>query len=447
MPASAWHRRVLQLAWPIVLANLTQPLLSVVDTAVAGHLPDTAALGGVTTGSLLFNFLFWGCGFLRMGTTALVAQAHGARDPTAVCHHLLRSLFLATALGLLLMALHRPLFALALQALGGSPAVQQQATLYADARIVSAPLALCNYAILGALLGRQQVRLGLVLQLGIQLSNLLAILGVSQIGQLEVASLGYATALADGIGLLVGLALLWRLRWLDLPQQHRWHTLQLLLDTAALRRLLAINRDIFLRTLCLLGSFAWFTRAGALQGDTILAANAILLNFQTFMAYGLDGFAHAAESLVGAAVGARDRHALRAAIRTTLFWSVIGATGFALIYGLAGAGLLHLLTDQTDVLVAAKHYLPWAIIAPLVSVWGFCFDGMFIGATRTRELLGSMLCCATIFCLATSGLTPLWGNHGLWLAMMLFMGLRGLTLAWLLPRLYRWGEPLPQLTP
>jgi multidrug resistance protein, MATE family len=207
-----------------------------------------------------------------------------------------------------------------------------------------------------------------------------------------------------------------------------------LFDGAALRRLFGLNRDIFLRTLCVIGSFGWFAHLGARQGDTVLAANALLLNFQTFMAFGLDGFAHAAEALVGAAIGARDRHAFRQAVKVTLLWSALGALGFSLVYWHAGTWIIERLTDQAAVRATAELYLPWAALSPVISVWGFLLDGVFIGATRTRELMVSMAVSLAVFLVASWVFMPVQGNHGLWAALMVFMAVRGATLMRLLPR-------------
>ena len=210
-----------------------------------------------------------------------------------------------------------------------------------------------------------------------------------------------------------------------------------LVDRAALERLIVLNRDIFLRTLCLLGAFGWFAHLGAKQGDATLAANALLLNFQTFMAYGLDGFAHAAEALVGAAAGARDRAAFRQAVRVTLLWSVLGALLFALVYWAAGGWIVAQLTDQAGIRAVALQYLPWAAISPIVSVWGFLLDGVFIGATQTQSLMRAMVASLAIFIAATLAAVGPFGNHGLWFALLLFMVARGATLARYLPELIR----------
>ncbi|MBC8729261.1 MATE family efflux transporter [Paraburkholderia sp. UCT2] len=434
-PASApalpvcWHRRVLALALPIVLANLTQPILGAVDTAVAGHLDSASYLGGVALGGLFFNFVFWGFGFLRMGTTGLVAQAHGAGRSDELRNTVVRALLMAAAIGALVLLVQQPLIDYALRAIGGSDAVQRHAQAYCHARVWAAPLALGNYVILGWLLGTQQVRLALLSQVFINSVNIAAVLLYVYAFHWGVAGIGAATATADALGFVLGLALLWHGRPRGLPALNR----AALFDAAALKRLVVLNRDIFVRTLCLLSSFGWFAHLGARQGDATLAANALLLNFQTFMAYGLDGFAHAAEALVGAAIGARDRHAFAQAVKVTALWSALGAIGFSCVYWGAGAWIIERLTDQAAVRAAAETYLPWAALSPVISVWGFLLDGVFIGATRTRELMMSMVVSLAVFVAASSALLAWHGNHGLWIALLIFMATRGATLARYLP--------------
>jgi MATE family multidrug resistance protein len=428
-----WHRRVLGLAFPIVLANLTQPILGAVDTAVAGHLANASYLGGVALGGLFFNFVFWGFGFLRMGTTGLVAQAFGAGDGVGVRSNVVRALLLAFAIGAAVLAVQIPLIEYAIRGLGGSAAVQQHARAYCHARIWAAPFALANYVVLGWLLGTQRVRLALITQVLINTVNIAAVLLYVYRFDWGVAGIGAATATADALGFAFGAWLLWRMRPHGLPALSRGE----LFDGAALKRLIAINRDIFVRTLCLLSSYAWFTHLGARQGDATLAANALLLNFQTFMSYGLDGFAHAAEALVGAALGARDRHAFRRAVQVTLLWSALGALAFSLVYWMAGGWVIARLTDQPAVRESAKTYLGWAALSPVVSVWGFLLDGVFIGATRTRELMMSMVVSLAVFVAASWALAAPGGNHGLWAALLVFMGARGITLARYVPRITR----------
>ncbi|KVW26906.1 MATE family efflux transporter [Burkholderia ubonensis] len=430
-PTDVSHRRVLALAFPIVLANLTQPILGAVDTAVAGHLDGAQYLGGVALGGLVFNFVFWGFGFLRMGTTGLVAQAHGARDDNGIRLNVLRALIAAFALGAAVLALQASLLSIALTALGGSDAVRATALTYGHARIWSAPFALANYVVLGYLLGVQRVRLALVAQVFINAVNIGAVLLYVYGFGWGIAGIGAATATADACGFALGAWMLWRLRPRGLPPL----AARALVDRAALMRLVALNRDIFIRTLCLLTAFGWFAHLGAQQGDATLAANALLLNFQTFMAYGLDGFAHAAEALVGAAAGARDRAAFRQAVRVTLFWSALGALAFTLVYWTAGGWIVARLTDQATIRAVADRYLPWAALSPVVSMWGFLLDGVFIGATQTRALLRAMVVSFAVFAAAALTLVGPFGNHGLWLALLLFMAARGATLARYLPGL------------
>jgi multidrug resistance protein, MATE family len=277
------------------------------------------------------------------------------------------------------------------------------------------------------------VRVALAAQVFINVANLIAVLLYVYGLHWGIAGIGAATATADICGFLFGATALWRLRPRGLPPL-QWNTV---LEPTALKRLVAINRDIFLRTMCLLGSFGWFAHLGARQGDVILAANALLLNFQTFMAYGLDGFAHAAEALVGAAIGARDRDAFRQAVKVNLFWSALGALGFSLIYWTAGGYIIDRLTDQVAVRDAARTFLPWAALSPLISVWGFLLDGVFIGATRTHDLMRAMALSLAVFLVASWALAGPFGNHGLWLALLLFMAARGLTLSPLLAGISR----------
>ncbi|WP_322029605.1 MATE family efflux transporter [Paraburkholderia sp. J76] len=426
-----WHRRVLTLAFPIVLANLTQPILGAVDTAVAGHLGSAADLGGVALGGLFFNFVFWGFGFLRMGTTGLVAQAYGARDFAALRANVVRALVLAFAIGAAILLIQSPLIRYALAAIGGSAEVQRNAGIYCLARIGSAPFALANYVVLGYLLGTQRVRVALLSQIFINLTNVIAVLAYVYGFRWGIAGIGAATATADTFGFVFGACVLWRLR----PRGLAPLALQTVLEPAALKRLIAINRDIFLRTLCLLGSFGWFAHMGAKQGDAILAANALLLNFQTFMAFGLDGFAHAAEALVGAAIGAGNRDAFRQAVKINLFWAALGAFGFSAVYWVCGPWIIGQLTNQPAVRAAAEAFLPWAALSPLISVWGFLLDGVFIGATRTRELMQAMAVSLAVFLCASWALVGPLGNHGLWIALLVFMASRGLTLLPLLSRI------------
>ncbi|HLU19186.1 MAG TPA: MATE family efflux transporter [Pusillimonas sp.] len=428
------YRRVLFLAIPIILANLTQPLMSAVDTAVAGHLPGAHHLAGVALGSLLFNLLFWVFGFLRMGTTGVVAQYYGARAPESIVLTVGRGVLIAWAIGLSILILQRPLIEGGLALLGASQEAAEQAQLYAYGRVWSAPLTLTNYVILGWLLGCQRVRVALAIQILINLVNLAAVFAFVYGLDWGVAGIGRATAVADFTGALVGATLLWRSYALHIKAA-RWAQV---LEPTALRRLIQINGHIFIRTACLLATMAWFTHLGAKQGDALLAANAILLNFLSFTSYGLDGFAHAAETLSGSAVGQRDRARLARVIHVCMVWGVIGSLLYVLVYALAGAELIRLLTDQAGIAALADTFLIWAVLAPLISMPAYLFDGVFIGATQTRPLMLIMVACSLVFLALSLCLLPWLGNHGLWMSFLIFNALRGVGLGLALrPTIYR----------
>ncbi|KQY13124.1 MATE family efflux transporter [Rhizobium sp. Root482] len=417
-----WNRRMVTLAFPIILANLAQPILSLVDTMVAGHLPGAWFLGGVALGGVLFNFLFWSFSFLRMATTGLVAQAWGAEDGALMRKHLLRALLIAAAGGGAIILLQKPIIEAGLAFLGGSEAVYESAAAYAFARIWSAPATLGNFVLLGYLLGRQRVMVSLALQVMLNAINLIATLVLVFGFDWGVAGIGAGTAIAEWIAFIAGLMIVRPFRANPALE------LRDLLDGTAFRQLIAVNRDIFLRSLFLLVCFAWFARSGAAEGDAILAANAVLLNLHGITSYGLDGFAHATETLVGSAIGARRRQALYRVIKAAFVWSGLVALLFSLCYALAGPSIIALLTNQEEVRATAVEYLPYVVVLPLISVVGYMLDGVFIGAIRTRDLRNSMFISTIVFIVAAYGLQQVWGNHGLWIGMIVLMIVRTATL-------------------
>jgi MATE family multidrug resistance protein len=436
-----WYRRVFLLAIPLILSNLTQPLLSTVDTVLSGHLPGAAALGGVAVGGIFFNAIYWSFGFLRMGTTGLVAQAHGARDHDQLRLHFVRGLGSALVIGALILAVQGPVIAGTVRMLGASDAVAANAKLYCHIRIWSAPAALANYVILGYLLGRQRARTALVLQAAVNVVNVAVALWLVMRWHWGVAGIATATMMADWAGCALGLGLARdAVRHPETPAHVSWRELA---HGPSLRHLFALNRDIFLRTLGLVAAYAWFTRAGAREGDATLAANAVLMNLHFIASYGLDGFANATEALVGESVGARKLKNYRAVLRASTVCAFVVAAAASLVYLLAGSRIVGLFTNQEAVRTLAVHYLPWAMGLPVISVWGFQLDGIFIGATRARELRDSMLISFAVFLVLAIGLEYVWGNNGLWAAFCCFMMLRGLTLGLRLPRIERvFQEPV-----
>jgi MATE family multidrug resistance protein len=441
---SYWYRRVFLLAIPLILSNLTQPLLSTVDTILSGHLPGPAALGGVAVGGIFFNSVFWTFGFLRMSTTGLVAQAYGAADHEQLRLHFARALLSAAAIGALILAVRGPLIYLSIQALGAGPEVARNASVYCHIRIWSAPAALANYVILGSLLGRQRARTALAVQAAINAVNVAVALWLVMRLHWGVAGIATATLAADWAGLALGLALILpsmtalpgslrggqsgtqaaaRIRWRELAHG------------PSLRHLFALNRDILLRTLSLVAAYAWFTRSGARAGDATLAANAVLLNLHGISSYALDGFANATEALVGEAIGARRRADYRAVLRASTVAAGVVAAIISLIYLAAGGELIRIFTNQEAVRLLAARYLPWAVAMPMIAVWGYQLDGIFIGATRAPELRDSMLISFLGYLGLAIVLEKWMGNHGLWLAFCCFMVLRGTTLGLRLPRI------------
>ncbi len=426
---AANHRRIWRLAGPVILSNITTPLLGAVDTGVVGRLPDPALIGGVALGSLIFNFVFWGFGFLRMGTTGLTAQALGASDHVELRAIFLRTLAIAGGIGLSLVILQVPIHFIALHFVEGSAAVKTYAGTYFDVRIWSAPAAFANYTILGWLLGTGRTGMALFLQLALNGINIvLAIVFVLLLGW-GIPGVAAATLTSEVLAACGGLFLVSRL----LPRV----AVPKLFDRHRMLRVLHVNANIMIRTLCLEAAFVTFTFAAASEGDIVFAANAILMNLLTMSAYGLDGFAMAAEILVGKAVGARDRAGFRAAIRDSTIWAGMLAILGTAIFFLAGAFLISLFTTHGDVQAVAVRYLPWLAISPLLGVWCFQLDGIYIGATRTAEMRNGMILALAGFLLALWFALPRFGNDGLWLTLMVFYVLRMTTLGLWLPRIDR----------
>jgi multidrug resistance protein, MATE family len=437
--AGGWNRRVWRLAGPIILANLTTPLLGAVDTAVVGHLPDPSYIGGVAVGSVIFSFLYWAFGFLRMGTTGFTAQAAGAGDAVELRACLLRPLTLALGFGCLLILLQAPVKLAALWAIDASVEVSAHTATYFDIRIWSAPAALVNYVVLGWLLGVQRAHTALVLQLllnGVNIVlDLVFVLGFGW----GVAGVAWATLIAEVGAALGGLVLILP-SFGRLPGRQDWHRLR---DPARLAALLRVNGDIFLRTLCLLLATTIFTAESARFGDVVLAGNAILKQLYTFVVYGLDGFAHAAEILAGSALGARNRETFRRAVVVSSLWGLGMAVVTALILLLIGPLLIGLFTSLPQVRLSAEAYLGWVVVSPLVAIWSFQLDGIFIGATRTAAMRNAMLMALGFFLVANWLLLPPLGNHGLWLSLMLFLAARAVTLGLYYPALEESVGPLP----
>jgi len=420
------RQRIWTLAWPIILSNITVPLLGLVDTAVVGHLPDSRYLASVTLGATLFSFLYWGFGFLRMGTSGLTAQAVGRESDSEVRNLLGQALIMAMVIGILLIVFATPLVSLGLWLLDGSATATPLAREYAEIRIYSAPAVLANYAILGWFLGQQNSRVTLmILVLTNSVNIVLDIWFVVGLG-MTTDGVAWASVLADYSALLLGGYLI--SRQLKLLEGHFLKSQ--LLALSAYRALFHVNSHLFVRTLGLLFAMAFFTSQGARQGDTILAANAVLLQFILLVSYALDGFAHAAESLVGRAFGKRDWTAFAAIIKAAARFSLWTALAASLAFALGGNELIALLTSLPEVRETAAVYLPWMVLMPLLAVWSYLLDGVFIGTTAVVEMRNSIFIGLAVYLPAwwLSQQLGDWHNHGLWLAFTLFTLVRSAVL-------------------
>ena len=425
------YRRIWNLSWPTILSNLTVPLLGAVDTAVMGHLPDAAYVGAVAVGAMIFSFVYWGFGFLRMGTVGFAAQAKGSGDSDEIRAVIGRALLVGLGIALIILALQTPIRLGALAIVDAAPQVEQLAGAYFDVRIWGAPATLANYGVLGWLLGMQYMRTALIVQVFINgLNVVLDLWFVLGLGW-GVEGVALATAIAQYAGALLGLFFV--VRHLA-AIGGRWQRARIL-EPTALGDTFRVNFDIFLRTLAMIVAWSLLTWTGARLGTTVLAANAILMNFQSFLAHGLDGFAHATSALVGEAVGARDRRALRRCVVAATVMAAVVAAGYTLVYAAAGPAIVRLFTDIAELRAFSSEFLIWMVISPLLSVWAYQLDGIFIGATRSADMRNAMLISVALYVLAMATLPGLLGNHGLWLSFMIFMVVRALTLAVRYPKI------------
>ncbi|MEP4291624.1 MAG: MATE family efflux transporter [Rhizobiaceae bacterium] len=422
------HRSVIAIAWPTTLAYLSTPLLGLIDTGVVGRLGDPALLGGLAVGAILFDIIFTTFNFLRSSTTGLVAQALGAGRDEEQRVVLIRSLILSAVMGLTVLLMAPLVSTVGLWAMDVPEAVEQATLTYFTIRVLAAPLTLINYSVLGWMLGLGQARLGLALQFVLNGSNILLSILLGLVWGWGIEGVAWATVIAEGLAACVGLTIAWR----RLAGHGRlvWPTI---FERAALMRLLGVNRDIMIRSFCLLFAFAFFTAHGAKFGEVTLAANAVLMNFFLIAGYFLDGFATAAEQLAGKAVGARHRPAFNSAVRLTLIWGYALSLLASMVFWIGGPVVIDLLTTNAAVQSAAREYLIWAALTALIGVMAFQMDGVYIGATWSADMRNMMLLSLVAFLLTWWIATPILQNHGLWLALEVFLGIRGLTLYARLP--------------
>lgn len=426
------HKQVLWLAIPMVLSNITIPLLGLVDAAVIGHLDHAWYLGGVALGGTMISVSFWLLGFLRMATTGLTAQATGAKSGEQLCLVLLQGLMMAGMFALLFLSLHPWISEWVFALSDASDQVKFYGQQYFSIRVWSAPAALANFVILGWLLGTQNAKAPMWIVIVSNLTNImLDLLFVMGFGW-KVEGAALASVLVGYTGMSLGLFFVYR-TWIKLTLPSVFSQLGAL--TNGIGRFVRLNRDIFLRSLCLQAAFTFMTFQGASFGDDVVAANAVLMSFLMMISYGMDGFAYAMEAMVGNTIGAKDEKQLKLSLIGTFFWSLIICALLTLVFALGGSLLISMITDIPIVREHANVYLPWLIAMPLVSMWCFLFDGIFIGATKGKEMRNSMFVAMCSFFLVFFAFSD-FGNHALWLAMLSFMGMRGLGLA--IVFVYQW---------
>ena len=423
------NRMVLAIAVPMTLAFLTTPLLGLVDTAVVGRLGDAALIGGLAIAAILFDLVFTTFNFLRSSTTGLVAQAMGRDDPTEEQAVFWRSLIISVTAGIAIIAATPLLLTVGLPLMGAEGEVAAAASTYLVIRATSAPAALANYAILGYVLGRGSGGTGLFLQTVINGTNIVLSIWLGLGLDFGLKGVAAATVISECVGCAAGFWIIHRR--FDRRDSPTWNRI---IDRPSIMKLMALNGDIMIRSFALVAAFAWFTRMGTGFGETTLAANAILMNFFMVAGYYLDGFATAAEQIAGRALGARNRTAFARAVKLTLVWG-FGLAGFTTVFFLFfGANVIGWMTTLQPVRLEAGSYLVWAALTALSGVLAFEMDGVYIGATWSRDMRNMMLASLALFIALSVGLTEVWGNHGLWIALNVFLAARGFTLLAILPR-------------
>ena len=430
--AAITHRRVLRISLPIVLSNATVPILGAVDTGVVGQLGQAAPIGAVGLGALVLSSFYWIFGFLRMGTVGLTAQASGQGDAGEVAALLTRGLLIGFGAGLALMALQVPLFWGAFQLAPASGEVEGLARSYMQIRIWSAPAAIALFAITGWLIAQERTRAVLVVQLwmnGVNIAlDLWFVLGLDW----GVQGVALATFLAEWSGLVLGL---WFCR--SVFAGRLWRVWTQVFDAARWAHMMRVNSDILIRSLLLQAMFVAFLFIGSAMDDATLAANQVLMHFLMITSHGLDGFAFAAEALVGKAMGARHRGTLRRAAKLTSGWAVVVCVLLTALFWMTGPAVIDVMAKAQEVQTLARVYLPYVIAVPLLSVAAFMLDGIFIGATTTGDMRNMMVLSFGVFVLCLAVLVPTLGNHGLWLALLVSFVARAVTLGVRYPALER----------
>lgn len=422
------NRRILQLAIPSIVSNITVPLLGLVDVTIVGHLGSAAYIGAIAVGGLLFNILYWNFGFLRMGTSGLTSQAYGRKDADAEVKVLVQAVSVGLISAAAILILQYPVERLAFYLLDTSPEVEQYAVTYFRVCIWGAPAVLAMYGFKGWFIGMQNSRFPMFIAITQNIVNIVASLIFVFVFGMKVQGVAMGTLIAQygGFGMAVFLWFAFYRKRLNI--RVCWHEV---MDKVAMRRFFQVNGDIFFRTLCLVAVTTFFTSTGARQGDIVLAVNTLLMQLFTLFSYIMDGFAYAGEALAGRYIGARNKIALSRTIRLLFGWGIGLSFSFTLLYGVGGKGFLSLLTNDPAVIQEAGTYFYWVLAVPLAGFAAFLWDGILIGATATRLMLYSMLVASGTFFLIYYLFSGMMGNHALWMAFLVYLLLRG-SMQWVL---------------
>ena len=415
------NRRILHLAIPSIVSNITVPLLGLVDVTIVGHLGATAYIGAIAVGGLLFNILYWNFGFLRMGTSGLTSQAYGRKDKDAEIRVLVQAVSVGLFSALAMLILQYPIERLAFRLLDTSAEVEQYAVTYFRICIWGAPAVLAQYGFTGWFIGMQNSRYPMYIAIVMNVINIVCSSCFVFLFGMKVEGVALGTVVAQYSGVMMA----WWLWFYNYKELRGRITFRGSLQLIAMRRFFAVNRDIFLRTLCLIGVTTFFTSTGARQGDVILAVNTLLMQLFTLFSYIMDGFAYAGEALSGRYVGACNLVQLKRAVKALFGWGVGLSLVFTLLYGIGGENFLRLLTNDTVVIETAGHYFYWVLAIPLAGFAAFLWDGILIGATATRFMLLAMLVASGSFFMIYYCFSGATNNHMLWLAFLVYLALRG----------------------
>lgn len=429
------RKRILYLAIPSIITNLTVPLMGLFDVAIVGHLQNISFIGAIAIGGMMFNLLYWGFGFLRMGTGGLTAQAFGRKDEKDIPIQLFRPLLLALSISLVILLFSRPLEWIILHVIGEpESSLNHWASVYFRICVWGAPAVLSTYAFNGWFIGLQNPKIPMYVAIVTNTLNVVLSLFFVYGMEMQLKGVALGTMMGQWTGFLLSLALCWKKYKNYFKRKFYWTEI---LDTDALVRYFHVNKNIFGRTVCLIAVTASFTAFGAKQGETLLAVNTLMMQLFTVFSYFMDGFAYAGEALVGAYVGENNSLKLRETIHSLFFWGWTLAIFFTWIYSLGGKSFFGFLTDQQEVLEACVLYIEWSALIPLCGFSAFMWDGIFIGMTETKMMFQVMLFSMLLYFVLYLILFPTYGNHGLWISFLLYLIVRGCGLWYLFVKKYR----------